>query len=1158
MRTLLQSLASDHWSNLVFVLLHTLWLGVVFGLALALVLRLLSPRRPQTRYITALAALIGLVIATLTLYSALDRPGSLGRHRSAPPLPSSTSSVERYPEANSRSILSRPEPLPTAPPQIEGDTKESAKGWIPLISLSWIVGVLIMIGRLVSQLVDLKRVRTGSAPVQNPEWIALMVELKARLFLSRPVRLAFSPRVWTPSVFGFVYPSILLPLSMSTGIPIDQIRAILAHELAHIRRYDYLVNLFQQFVEALLFFNPAVWWINRQIRIEREACCDALAVKASGGNIVYARALADYIEVNHTRYAPLRTAPAFGGDGKPHSILDRLKRLLTPQYQPIIRIPWHSFLLVLLASGAILVSAWRGSQVAVAVAAEWLTPAQRIAKIDTLQATHQEQNYKEYTGKDRIQVSGTVRTEDGSPLPRNTLLSADVRRPGASFGYGGLPLKNGAFSKSFDFGNVYLSVVAPGWAPAFAGPFRTNAGGTINGIEIILKKGFESFIRLVDNENKPLKGISIEAEYQRHGAWTGLPLVTDSSGTARVENAVATPIHLKASVPGFQYSEKEGVILEPGIPFTWKLDAAKPADGKVVDQATGKPVAEAKVKLVNREPLFSRTWSPFSSAPVLATTDTDGRFTLSTLTDGARHVLLVEAKGFAPKLVYKVMSASHDLRISLGPELFVKGKIIGNLSLLTNSGGKIIVSNPFEFEHNSYLNSDPVPVDVRGDAAYFEIGGLREGKVDIQAGSKVVKLDVAHPITNLVINLDEKSAELPFSKREVVIRLKAPLNLPPVKGALKTQALWKDGSSMPISIPVQNGEVHLSVPVPGYLAFEPVGLIGYWIQEENALPIGEGSSPLIIERDTLPAGAIFGEVADSEGQPIDQVLVAVVEVAQAPGKERPSGFSNLGKNSASGGDGPTHYMAQPLPLGGKYMIVAHRGYSFITSPVIDLTEKNPITKIDLRLAKGTDVGGRVTDNSGIPIEGIKVLLDFSTTYGHGFTVGDGVVTDPNGNFRFPGVNLEASGSYSVQIEAQNGFRPARMAVPKNGPITFVLNRGVVLSGVVLNESTGNPLSGVDLYAIPEKLRPNESFEFLNADAKTDSTGHFQFSSLESRNYKVRSRTGEIKNGNRRGDILIQNIQQGELVVEAGKTNSVTIRLQPRSGESIWELGKLVE
>ncbi|MDB6039406.1 MAG: antirepressor regulating drug resistance protein, partial [Verrucomicrobiales bacterium] len=870
------------------------------------------------------------------------------------------------------------------------------------------------------------------------------------------------------------------------------------------------------------------------------------------------RALTDYIEVNHSAGASIRTATAFEGDGRSNSILDRLKRLLKPQYQPIIHIPWHSFLLVLLASAAILFSAWRGSQLAVAAAAEWLTPAQRIAKIDRLQATHQEQEFKEYTDKDRIQASGTVRTEDGSPLPGNTLLTADVKRPGASFGYGSLPLKNGAFGRSFDFGNVYFSVFAQGWAPAFAGPFRTNAGSTITGIEIILTKGFESSIMLIDNENKPLKGISFEAEYEHPGSWTELPLVTDVSGIARVENAIATPLRLKVSTPGFQYSEEEGVILKPGIPFTWKLDAAKPTDGKVVDEATGKPVAEAKVKLVSREPLFSRTWSPFTSAPVLATTDAEGRFTLDTLTDGARHVLLVEAKGFAPKLVYKVMSASHDLRISLGPELFIKGKIIGNLSLLTNSSGKIIVSNPFEFEHNSYLNSDPVSIDVRDDAAYFDVRRLREGKVNIQAGSKTVKLDLANPLTNLVINLDEKPAKLERLTREVKILLKAHTNLPPVMGTLKTHA-WSNGdSSMPLSLPVQNGEVHLSVPVPGYLAFEPVGLTGYWVQEEIALPVGGGSNPLIVKRDALPAGAIFGEVSGSDGQPTDQVLVSVVEVAQAHGKERPGGLSNLGKNSASSGDGPTRYMAQPLPLAGKYMMVAHRGYSFVTSPVINLTEKNPITKIDLRLAKGIDIAGKVIDNSGNPIEGIKVVLGFGTTYGQGFGVGDGIVTDRNGDFRFPGVNFDASGTYGVQIEGQNGFRPARMDARKDSPLTFVLNRGVVLSGVVLNDSTGKPLAGVDLYATPEKLKRNEIPEYLNADARTDIKGRFQFTTLERRIYELHCRNGSIKNGNKFGDRVVQGVPQGLLRLEAGKTDSVTIQLEPRRGEGIWEVGKLLE
>ena len=91
---------------------------------------------------------------------------------------------------------------------------------------------------------------------------------------------------------GWLRPVILLPISVMTGLDEDQLRAILAHELAHIRRYDYLVNILQSAIEVILFYHPAIWWLSHRIRAERENCCDDLAVACCGDTLLYARTLA--------------------------------------------------------------------------------------------------------------------------------------------------------------------------------------------------------------------------------------------------------------------------------------------------------------------------------------------------------------------------------------------------------------------------------------------------------------------------------------------------------------------------------------------------------------------------------------------------------------------------------------------------------------------------------------------------------------------------------------------------------------------------------------------------------------------------------------------------------------------------------------------------
>lgn len=127
-----------------------------------------------------------------------------------------------------------------------------------------------------------------------------------------------------PSVVGWLRPVILLPMSAVTGLAPDQLGAVLAHELAHIRRHDYLVNLLQMAAEALLFYHPAVWWVSGRIRVEREFCCDDLAVSVCQNAVTYARALSTLEKLR-----PAIPAIAMGSTGGP--LLARIQRILGRQ-----------------------------------------------------------------------------------------------------------------------------------------------------------------------------------------------------------------------------------------------------------------------------------------------------------------------------------------------------------------------------------------------------------------------------------------------------------------------------------------------------------------------------------------------------------------------------------------------------------------------------------------------------------------------------------------------------------------------------------------------------------------------------------------------------------------------------------------------------------
>src|SRR5205814_4150217 len=122
-----------------------------------------------------------------------------------------------------------------------------------------------------------------------------------------------------PAVVGWVRPIVLVPASVFTGLTAEQIEALLAHELAHVRRHDYLINLLQTVTETLFFYHPAVWWVSRAIRNERENCCDDLAVEICGNTLAYVRALTD---LEQMRQGMPRLAMAADGG----SLLSRVQR----------------------------------------------------------------------------------------------------------------------------------------------------------------------------------------------------------------------------------------------------------------------------------------------------------------------------------------------------------------------------------------------------------------------------------------------------------------------------------------------------------------------------------------------------------------------------------------------------------------------------------------------------------------------------------------------------------------------------------------------------------------------------------------------------------------------------------------------------------------
>jgi beta-lactamase regulating signal transducer with metallopeptidase domain len=193
--------------------------------------------------------------------------------------------------------------------------------FLPTITISWLAGVILLLARMAGGWWHVRRLHRLALATASSRWQTSCRRLAYRLGLPAAAHVVESALVDVPTVVGWLRPAILLPIAAIASLSPSQVEAILAHELAHIRRHDYAVNVLQTIAETLLFYHPAVWWVSRRIRVEREHCCDDIAVAICGDPVSYAQALAE-LESWRTS-SPSMAMAATGG-----SLLDRVRRIL--------------------------------------------------------------------------------------------------------------------------------------------------------------------------------------------------------------------------------------------------------------------------------------------------------------------------------------------------------------------------------------------------------------------------------------------------------------------------------------------------------------------------------------------------------------------------------------------------------------------------------------------------------------------------------------------------------------------------------------------------------------------------------------------------------------------------------------------------------------
>ncbi len=1139
---------AQYSDSLVRVLGHSLWQATVVCAVTWLVLRLLPARRSNWRYGIAVTGLATVVVLTFATWSWLQLDAS------EVAAPTGSDSPMAFDQSHGQdSIVAASIPVEQSIEQRSVSIATHAKLRHPLViwlAGIWLAGATAMLVRgLVGQLTVQAWVRQPAIRLNVTPLELLIAELRRALGLRRHVRVMVSPRVSVPAIAGLLCPVLLVPPAMLTGIPLQQWQIVIAHELAHVVRWDAIVNLAQTVIESLLFFNPAVWWLSRQIRIEREACCDALAAHVCGQPILVARALVDVAAtvVKESSPQPTGISPtmlAFADPAEGGELSDRVRRLVDPDKTPRVRVSWAGVGAVLIAIILVAIALQRGTDLAVRAAANWMSPKDRVNKLVQLEAK-QNGNFippasvsPVQTGKDgtptegaapaeKIPVHLIVRTDDGSEIgSRMNLMAMSHAGNSSSSSALGAPKDAGAeYRKTLEFSPCELRLAAylPGRAAAVSPVVTLLPGDSEKTVELVLTRGANVDVLIQDESGKPIpqawlqrsESITVRGGSSSFGSQEQQ---ADPQGRLRLEHIGEADYSLAVQAPGYQRVQMKQHFRDPAeftaeSPFVITLKAARPTVVRVLDQATMQPVSKALVRLCHRQSAtngMTYGWSRGAITPNqwsdFGTTDETGRAVLDQLEEGTVYTFAIVAAGYGLKII-ETRAGHSDQTILLSPPLTISGQVTGALDRLRKQtdpkkAGYMISIHVSQGERWN----DSRWMDVQPDGT-FTLDDLAVGDhLMVSLPDERRDYDLRGSLQDLKLQIAASPEVSNAPRRDVVIELTGTAEDAPARGSLYVS--WQHPTLQVVDI--QNGplqvsenQIRLKALVGARLSVREHNLVGYRIQPQEQIVVGPGTEPLIIDVPTTPTGGIYGAILRADGSPAERAFVTIF-ATRLPRTEKD--HRRINPSSSSGG---SQYLRN-VPLGGRYCVLAREessaGYVWTLSEEVEIGDSNAIAKVDLRLPPGRNFKIKVTDEQQQPVIDQHVDLEVSfhdkaTSAGLSFVLpGE---TDDTGVADFGHVSLDEPLG-RIKLTATVSARPQKfrgksMVISNGPPVVLQLKKGVTGSGVLIDIATNRPVPNADIRLIPRDF--NEADFKGNVTTRTDAQGRFQFDGLEPIDYQ---------------------------------------------------------
>jgi len=998
---------------------------------------------------------------------------------------------------------------------------------------------------------------------------AVVAEVSRRLGLRLTVKVLISSRVQVPGVVGTFWPILLMPPALVTGVPLDQLRIVIAHELAHVRRYDFLVNLAQMVIEALLFFNPAVWWMSRQIRIEREACCDAMAVSATGEAIPVARALVEVVarlreslgESAANGFAVAAGVQQLAEDpSQESSLLDRVRRIIVPEQRPHVRLPWYSLFGFLVAFVAVSAGLYEGADATVKAVQRALTPKERVEELARLKAentavfvppgigveTGKADSGKGQSVAQKVTVHVTVRTDDGSPVPKDVWLSC-YYQTGHSSTQKSLsrPKKDTIEFKTtlkVPACKFVIGAQAPGFASSSTDPATVFLTDGDRNVEVVLTRGFKSSIQILDNDGSPIAGARVKssARIGLGNGWSSLGVrefKSDAAGIVKCDQLSGMEHVVEVRAPGFEGAERT-LRFSAGKTMDWRLKSATPTRLRFVDGRSGKAVSGAQAVIFSKSidsPSHSGGHSygdprtkkfEASDWRVFGTSDSDGLLTLDELNNGTRYLFAILADGYGTKYMPEVRPGDADVVVELEAPINLSGELTGAVDRLQKerrgkTGYRLQYRNDLTFGSRRHIHSHLYYATADADGR-FEMKDVVPGKVQLflPDGTKTIivdrsRSDLSFEIRKLDASADPKNdagsnVAAALKKREVILRLAGATADAPARGYL--YVTWQTPTeSQNGPLPIVNNEVRLNVPLSTDVTFWDRDIVGYRvIVDRKPVKVVQGEGPQIINIPAQLAGGVHGTIVRSDGTPATDADVMAFAVELPKGAK-----ANRDVNPNSRSHKASFF--RTLPFGGKYVMFARENLdgamSWAASDPFVIDDQNPIQEMELRMQPGKRQAVRVLADDGEPLAGVSVQFHIrvfraGTRDGSIFTLeattgGFGIATFAESLPADVSSILEFEPAISVTGPAGHvGFTGKLSELSQVSPAMFELklDKGVSASGTVVDAQTGRPVPNAKIRVYPTNFDAARFRE--NIRTTTDARGEFRFDNLEPMKYAV--------------------------------------------------------